>query len=169
LIRGVWTVGLIDENGKSLGTYSFRDAMKAAEDRGLDLVEVNAYSNPVTCRLMNFGQYKYEEKKKQKKINTKNIEVLKEVGLTVTTSPHDLEIKSKAIQEWLSNNYKVLIKLKFKGREVTFANLGFEQLNYLTSMLQENTFVIDSKPSLNGKYLTMVLKANKNNNNSLQK
>lgn len=166
LIRGVYTVNLIDENGKQLGSFGLREAQRLAGDRGLDLVEVNPNSTPPTCKIMNFGQYKYEQKKKAKK---PHVEIIKEAGLTVNTSEHDLGVKTRHIQEWLGEGHKVLVKIKFFGREVTHAELGFDQMNNVIGLLAPETFSVENKPVLNGKFMTMLLKPAKVNQTSANK
>lgn len=156
MIRGVNTVSLIDENGKILGVFGIRDAQRIANEKSLDLVEVNPNSNPPTCKIMSFGKYKYDQKKKMK--NKPHVDIVKETGITVNTAEHDLEVKVKHIKEWLEEGHKVLVRLRFFGRELQHANLGIDQMNNVVNSLTPNTFVVESKPVINGKLMTMLLK-----------
>lgn len=161
MIRGVWTVKLIDETGSQVGNIPFREALKIASDKGFDLVEVGPTNDPPICKLMNFGQYKYEQKKKLKgKVRVQPESITKEIGLTPNTSPHDLEVKANYIKGWLEEKHKVMVKVKFAGRELQHSSLGFAQMTKLTSVLPKELFVVETPPVLNGKFMTMLLKAN---------
>jgi translation initiation factor IF-3 len=160
LIRGVNEVNVIDAEGKLVGLLEVRQAISMAQEQGLDLVEVNRNSAPPTCKIMNFGQFKYEQKKKMKSRPVQQ-EILKESTLSVGISEHDLGIKCKQIQGWLNEKYKVLVKLKFMGREITHPELGFEKLNQALDMLEPSTFAPEAKPSLQAKVISVVLKPSK--------
>lgn len=160
LIRGVNEVNVIDAEGKLVGLLEVRQAIAMAQEEGLDLVEVNRNSSPPTCKIMNFGQFKYEQQKKAKTRPVQQ-EILKETVITVRISDHDLGIKCKQVQGWLNEKYKVLVKLKFFGREITHPDLGFEKLNQALDILEPSTFSMESTPSLQAKVISVVLKPTK--------
>ena len=155
-----YQVRVILSDGSNGGIRNFKEALMLAQNENLDLVEINPNSNPPTCKIMDFGQYKYEQKKKLK--NKPTTEIVKEIGLTIKTSEHDLTTKTKHIQEWLKENCKVIVKLKFFGREITHPELAVEQMNKITNFLDQETFIIECKPVLSGKYMTMILKSKNN-------
>lgn len=163
LIRGVYTVNVIDETGKQLGILNIREAIRVATEKGLDLVEVSPNSTPPTCKIMNFGQFKYEQNKNKVK---QRVEVTKETGITVNTSEHDLGIKVKHVQDWLDEGHKVLVKLRFHGREIMFTKLGHDQMDRIIALLRPNSFTIENKPGLNGKLLSMLIKPTKSTQQS---
>jgi translation initiation factor IF-3 len=158
-IRGVPVVNVIDETGRNLGMFSIKDAMRISTERGLDLVEVNPNSNPPSCRIMNFGQFKYEQKKNKK---PQKADLLKEIEVSVGIGAHDLGFKCDHIRDWLSDGHKVMVKLRFKGRQITHSSLGFEQMDKVLTLLDPKAFVLENKPALNGKLLTMILRPTNN-------
>lgn len=170
LIRNVYTVNLIDHNGTNIGKLGFREALALAKLAGLDLVEVNPNSNPPTCKIMDFGKHKYKQDKQKRVTRKQAIEngtykphqnMTKETVLTVKMSNHDLAVKAKHIQCWLNEGCKVLVKLKFIRREIQHPQLGIEQLSNLLGMLVQESYIVDNKPMLNGKLMTMQISVNK--------
>ena len=160
LIRGVSEVSLIDQEGKFLGNTDIGHALSLAKETGLDLVEVNRNSTPPTCKIMNFGQFKYEQKKKAKS-RPVQVDIMKELTLSVNISSHDLNIKASQVQNWLNEKFKVLVKVKFRGREVTHPNLGFDKMNQLQDLLEPSTFAPEEKPAFQQKVISVVLKPSK--------
>lgn len=169
-IRNVYTVNLIDQNGQHIGKLSFREALSLAKATGLDLVEVNQNSNPPTCKIMDFGKYKFRQNKQKRVAKKQAIEdgtykphqgSAKEIALTVKMSKHDLGTKANQIQELINEGCKILIKLRFIRREIQHPHLGVEQMNNLLGFLTPETYVVDSKPTLNGKIMTMQISMNK--------
>ena len=111
-------VKVVDENGVMLGEMPTLQAMQIARERGYDLVEVAAEARPPVCKLLDYGKYKYEQKKKQNKSKAKqHVQQVKEVRLRPLTGEHDLLTKLKKAQEMLLEGDKVLITIFFRGRE----------------------------------------------------
>jgi len=111
-------VKVVDENGVMLGEMPTLQALQIARERGFDLVEVAAEARPPVCKLLDYGKYKYEQKKKQNKSKSKqHVQQVKEVRLRPLTGEHDLETKLKKAQEMLLEGDKVLITIFFRGRE----------------------------------------------------
>ncbi len=111
-------VKVVDENGAMLGEMPTLQALQIARERGFDLVEVAAEARPPVCKLLDYGKYKYEQKKKQNKSKSKqHVQQVKEVRLRPLTGEHDLLTKLKKAQEMLLEGDKVLITIFFRGRE----------------------------------------------------
>ena len=111
-------VKVVDENGVMLGEMPTLQAIGIARERGYDLVEVAAEARPPVCKLLDYGKYKYEQKKKQNKSKSKqHVQQVKEVRLRPLTGEHDLMTKLKKAQEMLLEGDKVLITIFFRGRE----------------------------------------------------
>jgi translation initiation factor IF-3 len=111
-------VKVVDENGVMLGEMPTLQALQIARERGYDLVEVAAEARPPVCKLLDYGKYKYEQKKKQNKSKAKqHVQQVKEVRLRPLTGEHDLLTKLKKAQEMLLEGDKVLITIFFRGRE----------------------------------------------------
>jgi translation initiation factor IF-3 len=111
-------VKVVDENGVMLGEMPTLQALQIARERGFDLVEVAAEARPPVCKLLDYGKYKYEQKKKQNKSKSKqHVQQVKEVRLRPLTGEHDLMTKLKKAQEMLLEGDKVLITIFFRGRE----------------------------------------------------
>lgn len=107
---------LIDQDGKNLGSISTREALKMAQDAGLDLVEVNQGKSGSVCRIMDYGKWRYEQTKKVKK-NTYHKKTTKEMNFRPTTGENDLKYRAKQVDKFLETGNKVKLVVKFKGRE----------------------------------------------------
>ncbi|MEN3045095.1 MAG: translation initiation factor IF-3 [Candidatus Hydrothermales bacterium] len=110
-------VKVVDENNKFLGVMPLKEALELAYDRGYDLVEIVPTDNPPLCKILDYGKFKYEMKKKKK--HTKTAEE-KEISFRPSTSEHDLELKIKKLNEFIKGGHKVRVRLFFRGREVIF-------------------------------------------------
>ena len=112
-------VRVIGQEGKQLGIYPIQEALSIAQDEGLDLVEINPKANPPVCRIMDFGKFKYEQKKQANlaKKKQKIIEV-KEVKMRPKTDEHDFNFKLKHITRFLSEGNKAKVTIRFRGREI---------------------------------------------------
>lgn len=153
LIRNVGKVNLIDETGKQLGIFDLYRAKEIALERSLDLVEVNPSMTPPICKIMDYGKYKFEQNKNRKPPQK---EALKEVELSPGIAEHDLQIKARKVQEFLNDGCKVVVRVRFKGRQAKFTELGQEQLTNVLNLLDPKSYVA-SETSLNGKLLIVTL------------
>jgi translation initiation factor IF-3 len=123
-------VRVIAVDGKQLGVIPLTDALNLARQHGVDLVEIAATANPPVCRLVDFGKYRYEMAKKEKETKKHNhASVVKEVQLSPRIDPHDLGIKLTHATDFLCEDMKVKIALKFRGREMAHTEVGFEVIN----------------------------------------
>jgi translation initiation factor IF-3 len=135
--------------------------MQKAQERGLDLVEVASNANPPVCRIMDYGKYKYELKKKQAASKAKaHAATLKEVKLRPRTDDHDLDFKVRGARRFLLEGDKVKVTLMFRGREIVHTSLGFEQLERVKVMLADVANV-ESTPRLEGRFMSMILVPNR--------
>ena len=144
---------LIDEKDQKIGTVSTIEALRRAEDAGLDLVEVAPNLKPPVCKILDFGKYQYNLNKSQVEQKKRNkAKDTKEVRLGLKISDHDLDIKSKRVDKFLSKGHKVKITIKFKGREIVHPELGRELLNkFLTNL--KTTHIIEKEPGKQGRQL----------------
>ena len=150
-------VRLIGETGEQLGIVSSKEALKIAEEAGLDLVKISPNANPPVCKVMNYGKYLFEQKKKAKeaKKNQKVISV-KEVRLSPTIDTNDYETKARAARKFLTGGDKVKVSCRFKGRMIDQANNTKELFVKFANGL-EDIAKIDQQPTLDGRNMTMML------------
>jgi translation initiation factor IF-3 len=150
-------VKLIDEQGKLAGIVETTEALLAARSKQLDLVEIAPGETPPICKIMNYSKYRYEQEKKGKEARKhKRIGQLKEVRVRSTIGEHDLNVKSRHIQEFLETGRKVKVIVNFKGREASHADLGRKVLE----TIKENFSSVASceqEPRLEGYRMTMLL------------
>ncbi len=150
-------VRVIAADGTQLGIMASQDAIRLAMDQSLDLVEVNPKADPPVCKIMDFGKFKYEQKKmlnEQKKKQT--IVEIKEVKVRPKTDDHDVETKIRHIRRFLEEGNKAKITVRFRGREITHPEKGEEVLREILADL-EGSIVIEQKPALEGKTMTMLI------------
>ena len=153
-------VFLIDENGEQKGVINTYDAYRMAEEAGLDLVEVSPMANPPVCKILDFGKYRYEMEKKQKEAKkNQSVTKLKEVRMQSKIADNDVNTKSKAISEFLSEGNKVKVSIRFKGRTMTHPELGKEVLDTILVKLSEMgcAFNLDKSAFMEGKMMSMML------------
>ncbi len=125
---------LIDQEGKNLGETSLDQALYLAYDEGLDLIEVGPNANPPVCKIMDFGKYKFELGKEERKKHKKAGE-LKEIRMTAGIDEHDLEVKTKKAQEFLSKGNKVKLTVVLKGREMIYPQRAYGLLEEVKNKL----------------------------------
>lgn len=149
-------VRVVDADGEQLGIMPTSEAQLKADDSGLDLVEVSASATPPVCRVMDYGKFRYEQRKKQAEAKKKQTVIeVKEIKLRPKTEKHDLDFKIKNIRKFLSNNNKVKVTLRFRGREIVYANsLGREVLVKIGEAL-EDVGVILQQPKMEGRQMVM--------------
>ena len=152
---------VIDDTGKKLGILSLRDALAAAEDRGLDLIEVAPNAKIPVCKIGDYGRLLYEKKKKDSKAKKNQTTIsVKEVKLTPKTDEHDFQVKLKHSKRFLLNGDKVKVTIRFRGREMAHRELGEKQCMRLKEELGD-ICIIESRPNMEGRQLTMILAPNK--------
>ncbi len=133
------------------------EALKAAEEVGLDLVEVAPNSDPPVCRIMDFGKYKYEQSKKLQESKKKATVIqVKEVKIRPKTEEHDYQFKLRNIRKFLGQKNKTKVSLMFRGREIAYANLARGLLERIIQDV-EDVGVVEQMPKLEGRNMTMIL------------
>ena len=149
---------LISSNGEKLGLTSLADALKRSQKEGIDLVQVSPPgSNPVVCKLMDYGKHLFSKKKNVSSSKSKSKKtVLKEIKFRPSTDTGDYNIKLKKIKSFILDKNKTKISVRFRGREILNSNLGLDLLNRIKDDLSEIAQV-DQEPSLEGRQLLMVL------------
>ncbi len=149
---------VIGPDGNNLGVMSVREAMVIAEEHGLDVVEVSPNANPPVVKIMDYGKYMYELKKKQKK-KDKTPE-MKEIELTPTIGEHDLQVKLKKAREFLEKGHKVKIEIRMRGRQMLHVDIT-EQLAEKVIALLDDVAAVDVAPRQEGRFVHFILKPRK--------
>ena len=150
-------VRLIDEQGNQRGVVPTPEALAIARQVGLDLVEVSPNANPPVCKLLDFGKYRFEQEKKLRESKKRQkLMKLKEIRMQPKIEEHDLGFKTKHIQEFLAEGFKVKVTIRFRGRELAHTELGRNVLDKVLEALGDS-FVVDKNPQLEGKMMSMFL------------
>ncbi len=149
----------MDENGEMLGVLPTRDAIRRAQDVGLDLVEVSPNAEPPVCKILDFGKYKYEQQKKaaEAKKKQKTVE-LKEVKIRPTTEEHDYQVKLRNARRFLEDGNKVKFSMRFRGREMAHQNVGMDVMMRLKEDVSDIGNV-DVHPKMEGRQMMMIVSA----------
>ena len=148
---------LIDAAGENRGIVPIREALAAADEAGLDLIEISPQANPPVCKILDIGKYKYEmqKRKAEAKKNQKVIDI-KELKLRPMIDTHDYEVKVKQAKKFLAQGDKVKFTMRYKGREMNTADLGKDVLMKLLDDL-EGLYKLESEPKMEGKQMMMVI------------
>jgi len=150
-------VRLIDADGQQIGIVSREQALNRAREQGLDLVEVAPQANPPVCRIMDYGQFLYQQAKKLKEARKKQTTVeVKEIKVRPKTDVHDLETKIRHIKRFLAGKNKVKVRVFFRGREITKPDLGKEVLDKILQAVEDEAQV-EMRPRMEGRQMIMIL------------
>lgn len=154
-------IRVIDDKGEQLGVMDPRDALRIAQERDLDLVEVSPQTKPPVCRMMDYGKWKYEAAKKNREaakatVAKKKVQEIREVKLRPKIDEHDYQVKSKMVRRLLSEGDKVKVTMMFRGREVVHANIALKLLERVFNDAIELA-IIENRPRLEGRNMIMVL------------
>ena len=148
---------VIGESGERLGVLPISEALAAARERDLDLVEVAPGSVPPVCRILDYGKYKYEQAKKDKgAAKQAHHGELREVRFKVKISPHDLEMKVRRGERFLKEGDKVKVSVMFRGREIVHPEIGRSLLERVAELLGE-VGIVDKPPTMEGRFFNMIL------------
>ncbi len=154
-------VRLVDDEGTQMGIVPTTEALKLAEDRGLDLVEVAPQARPPVCKLLDYGKYKFElEKKNRESKKKQKVVKMKEIRMQPKIEEHDMNFKSKHIQEFLDEGNKVKVTVRFRGRELAHTDRGRMVLDRILGMLEDGV-VVDRPPAMEGRFMSMILSPSK--------
>ncbi len=150
-------VRLISIDGEQVGIIPFDQALQMAEDAGLDLVEVASNSRPPVCRIMDYGKYKYQQKKRATEAKKSQTQILvKEVKLRPKTEEHDYQFKLEHAKRFLEAGNRAKITMRFRGREITHAQLAQGMLLRMAEDVKE-IGVVELPPRLEGRAMIMVI------------
>jgi len=159
-IKGVQNVRLVGDNIEQ-GIYTYEEAIKLADELGLDLVEISPNTDPPVCRIVDYQKFLYQQKKREKeqKVNSTKI-IVKEIRFGPQTDDHDFNFKLKHAQQFLKEGNKVKAYVFFKGRSILFKEQGEEILLRFATALEELAKV-DSMPRLEGKRMIIFMSPKK--------
>jgi translation initiation factor IF-3 len=150
-------VRVIAEEGEQLGVMAVQDAIREARNRGLDLVEVAPTAQPPVCRIIDFGKFQYEQKKKANEAKKKQVTItVKEVKFRPGTDVHDYDYRMKHAREWLQEGDKVKATIWFRGREMTHRELGARILEKLEKDLAD-VGEVEARPRMEGNQMFIIL------------
>ncbi|RME02698.1 MAG: translation initiation factor IF-3 [Planctomycetota bacterium] len=147
---------LINEQGQNLGVVKLQEALKIAEEAGLDLVAVNPNAKPIVCKIMDYGKYKYLQKKKPKNKRQGGSQKVKEIRLSPRIDPHDLTVKVRRAREFLESGCKVRFSMRFRGRENMYLESGYQIMQQVLEELQDLA-KCEHELKKEGNQLTMIL------------
>src|SRR5579871_6625573 len=148
---------VIGPDGGKLGVLQTHEALRMAQEQGLDLVEINPKADPPVCKILDFGKYKYEEKKKlaQARRNQAVVEI-KELKLRPKTDDHDIAFKVKAARRFLESGHKVKVTVRFRGREITHPEKAHEQIDIITKAL-EDICNVETRPMMEARAMSIII------------
>jgi translation initiation factor IF-3 len=153
----VTPVRLIDDNNNQLGIIETHKGIAMARDKGMDLVEVSPTAEPPVCRIMDFGKWVYEQKRKNKQSHKKqHTVVLKEIRLRPKIDQHDLLIKVNHAIKFIEKGHKVQFTMLFRGREMMFVNRGYEIMEEVLATMEECA-KLERAAKMLGRRMTMVV------------
>jgi translation initiation factor IF-3 len=150
-------VRVIGSDGAQVGVVPLKEAMRIAEEQGLDLVEVAPNATPPVCRIMNYGKYKYQQSKRTHDARKHQTVIhVKEVKLRPRTEEHDFEFKLRHAKRFLTEGNKVKVSVLFRGREMAYPEHGRELINRFIDGIKE-LVVVEQPPRLEGRNMVTIL------------
>jgi translation initiation factor IF-3 len=150
-------VRLIDQTGQNVGVVSTADALVRANEAGLDLVEISPDANPPVAKILDFGKYKYQEQKKAAEARKKQKVVeIKEIKMRPSIDDHDYDVKMRSIRRFFDEGDKVKVTLRFRGRELSDQEIGWQVLQRVKADT-EQIAKVESEPRMEGRQMVMVL------------
>jgi len=150
-------VRVVLEDGGMLGVMSTQQALREAEERGLDLVEVNPKAAPPVCKILDFGKFKYEEKKRAREAKRKQTVVeVKELKLRPKTDDHDLDVKLRAARRFIESGNKVKFTVRFRGREIAHPQRAQMQLDWLREKA-DDLATVEQPPTMEARAMSLIL------------
>jgi len=152
-------VRLVDESNNQVGVITKDEALNKAREVGLDLVEVAPNSEPPVCRIMDYGKWQYQQKRRGREAHKKSQHhavMLKEIRLRPETDTHDLEVKLKHAREFLEKGHRVQFSVFFRGRQMLHKDRGYQVLDRITEQL-EDLAKVERPAMMSGRRMTMVM------------
>lgn len=151
-------VRLIDQNGDNQGVVPTLKALQMAYDEDLDLVLINPNQDPPVAKILDYGKYKYELEKRAKEAKKKQHTVdVKEIKIRYKIDTHDYQVRIKSIEKFIAQGNKVKIVVMLRGREMQHSNLAFDLANKFVKDLENMSVVIEKKPQLEGRNVTLYI------------
>lgn len=148
---------MIGPKGENVGVVSIEDAQRMAYDAEMDLVEVAPNSDPPVCRVMDFGKFVYERAKKEREARKAQTKIeVKEIRLRPKTNEHHRDLKVRDARRWLEGGMKVKVRIRFRGREITYPEIALGDLKEVAESLAD-VAVVEQAPALEGRTMLMVL------------
>ena len=150
-------VRVIADDGEQLGILPTEEALRRAEEQGLDLVEVSPTARPPVCKIMDYGRFKYQQKRKaaEAKKNQHQVEV-KEVKFRPKTDKHDFDVKLSRVLRFIAEGNKVKVTIMFRGREIVHPEIGQEILVRVAELANESA-AVESMPRMEGRQMFMIV------------
>ncbi|HEX6416078.1 MAG TPA: translation initiation factor IF-3 [Candidatus Saccharimonadales bacterium] len=150
---------VIGPDGEQLGIMSRADALKAAEEAGVDLVEISPNAAPPVVKIVDWGKYQYQKMKEQQK-NRKSSKAneLKQMRFGLKIGAGDLDIKLRKIRGFLAAGHKVRIQIFYRGREMAHKELGYEMIDRIVALLEDDA-ILEQKPQMAGRNLSIVVRS----------
>ncbi len=150
---------VIGADGEQLGIMSRSDALKAAEEAGVDLVEISPNAAPPVVKIIDWGKYQYQKMKELQKSKKNNkASELKQMRFGLKIGSGDLDIKLRKIREFLTAGHKVRIQIFYRGREMAHKELGFVMIDRIVALLEEDA-IVEQKPQMAGRNLSIVVRS----------
>lgn len=150
-------VRLIDDTNTNIGVVGIGLAQDRADDAGMDLVEVAPNARPPVCRIMDYGKFQYEQRRKERKSRKNQIKVtVKEIQLRPKTDEYHLQFDIKRAERWLLEGKKVKFRVRFRGREITHQHIGRDRLGKIEDALKD-VGVVEQRPNMEGRDMLMIL------------
>lgn len=150
-------VRLVDAEGEMVGVVPLNEALDAAYEAGLDLVEVSPQADPPVCKILDYGKYRYEQQKKANAARKKQKTIeLKELKMRPAIEQHDYDVKMRNAHRFLDNGDKVKFTMRFRGREMAHQELGLEVLNRVKEELADK-IKVELEPKMEGRQMIMIV------------
>ena len=148
---------MIGPQNENVGVVSVQEALRIARDADLDLVEVSPNSDPPVCRVLNYGKYLYEKAKKEREAKRAQTKIeVKEIRLRPKTTDHHRSFKVRDARRWLGEGMKVKVRIRFRGREITYPDIARRELQEIADELSDIA-VVEMTPDMEGRTMLMVL------------
>lgn len=150
---------VVGESGEQIGILSRLEALKSAQDAGLDLVEISPVASPPVAKIIDWGKYQYQKTKEQQKARAKSKpNELKQMRLGLKIGSNDLDIKLRKVRKFLEEGHKVRLVVVFKGREMAHKELGFEMIKKVQGLLSDE-IITEQQPSMAGRNLSITVRS----------
>ena len=150
-------IRLITDTNENIGVLPTSEALRMAEERGMDLVEVSPNASPPVCRIMDYGKFQYERQRRERKARkTQKTIKVKEIQLRPKTNEHHLSFQVRDARRWIEKGMKVRVRVKFRGRERDYPEIARERLQNIADELQD-VAMVEQTPNMEGRDMIMIL------------